>query len=85
VEASGHLRAGQSFFELSHLNAHTGLLTVEGDFRERGSAQSGVFRVGAGPLSVGIAIKNGETNVILFGTAVEPPLDASSNSGAALH
>ena len=85
VEASGHLRAGNSFYELSHLNAHTGLLTVAGDFRERGLAQSGVFRVGAGPLSVGIEIKNAETSVILLGTAVEPPLEASSNPMAVLH
>jgi len=76
VRASGHLKAGSAFIELSHLKARTGLLSLEGDFRQRGRAQSGVFRASAGPLSVGIEIKNDETNLILLGTAVEPPLVA---------
>ena len=76
VRASGRLKAGSAFIELSHLKARTGLLSLEGDFRQRGPAQSGVFRASAGPLSVGIEIKNDETNLILLGTAVEPPLVA---------
>jgi hypothetical protein len=85
VGASGHLKAGSAFVELSHLKARTGLLRLEGDFRQRGSAQSGVFRVSAGPLSVGIEIKNDETHVILLGDAVEPPLTAPPQHGATVH
>jgi hypothetical protein len=85
VKASGHLRAGNAFLELSHLKAHTGLLSVEGDFRESGSAQSGVFRVSSGPLSVGIEIQNDETNVILLGSAVEPALQVPAKQTAVAH
>ncbi|MBN1606511.1 MAG: hypothetical protein JW940_07745 [Polyangiaceae bacterium] len=77
VEASGRLQAGKAFVTLSNLKARTGLLSVEGDFRQRGKAKAGVFRVSAGPLAVGIELENDETNVILIGKAVEPPLVAS--------
>ena len=85
VEASGHLKAGSAFMELSHLKARAGLLRLEGDFRQRGPAQSGVFRASAGPLSVGIEVKNDETTVILLGSAVEPPLTANPEHTAMVH
>jgi hypothetical protein len=75
VDASGRLLAGSTFVELLNFRAHTGLLTVEGRLRKRGESKSGVFRVTSGPLSVGIELKNDQTNVILIGSAVEPPLD----------
>jgi hypothetical protein len=73
-DASGRLQAGEGFLTLSNLKARTGLLRVEGNYRERGKAKTGVFRVSAGPLSVGIELRNDETNVILIGRALEPPL-----------
>lgn len=76
VEASGHLHLGKAYIELSNFKAQTGLLNVAGRFRERGEAKSGVFKVSAGPLSVGIEIKNEDTNVILVGSTAEPPLAA---------
>lgn len=85
VGASGHLKAGGEFIELSHLKARTGLLRLEGNFRQRGRAQSGVFRARLGPLSVGIEIKNDETNVILLGSAIEPPLTAPPQPTAMVH
>ena len=76
VDASGHLHLGKAYVDLSNFKAQTGLLNVKGHFRERGEAKSGVFQVSAGPLSVGIEIKNEDTSLILVGSAVEPPLAA---------
>jgi hypothetical protein len=76
VVTSGRLQAGPAFMELSDVRAQTGLLDVTGHLREQGDAKAGVFRVSAPPLSVGIELKNEETNVILIGSAVEPQLAA---------
>jgi hypothetical protein len=80
VKASGRLKAGDAFVELSHLEARTGLLNVEGHYRERNQAKTGAFRVSAGPLSVGIEIKNDETNIVLIGSDVEPPLKVAATT-----
>jgi hypothetical protein len=83
VAASGRLQAGRGFVELSNLKAQATLLEVEGDVRQRGEATSGVFRVSAGPLSVGIELENENTKVIFFGNAVQPPLQAPAKPAAA--
>ncbi len=85
VEASGRLRAGREFIELSRIEAQTGLLSVKGHFRERGEAKSGVFQVTASPFSVGIELKNEDTNVLLVGSAVEPPLEAPVRLAGVAH
>lgn len=82
VEASGRLRAGKSFVELSNLEAQTGILSVEGSFRQRGEASSGAFGVSAGPLSVGIELKGQETKLIFIGTPVAPELEAPRRTPA---
>ena len=57
VEASRQLKAGRLFFEPSRVIAKAEPLKLEGYFRPRGGAQSSVFRLGAGPLSFGVGIK----------------------------
>lgn len=74
AQASGHLRAGKMFMELSNLKAQTGILRVEGELHERDDATSGVLRVSAGPLSIGFELKNEETKLVFFGKPVEPQL-----------
>ena len=78
LEASGRLQAGKAFIDLSDLKARTALLRIEGNFRQQGEAQSGVFRVSSGPLSVGIELQNEETQLIFFGRPIAPSLAAST-------
>jgi len=85
VEAAGRLQAGKAWFELSRIRAHTGLLDVEGHLREHGEAKSGVFRLSAAPFSIGIEIKNDETNVVLLGNVVEPLLETPPDHLASAH
>jgi len=85
VDASGRLQAGKAWFELSRIRAHTGILDVEGQIRKDGEAKSGVFRLSAAPFSVGIEIKNDETNVVLIGNAVQPLLETRSDHLATAH
>jgi hypothetical protein len=79
VNATGRLRAGKGFVELSKAKAQTGLLNVEGSFRKRGEATAGVLRVSSGPLSLGIELNNDEMKLIFFGRPVEPALVAPGN------
>jgi hypothetical protein len=68
LDASGRIRAGRGHLELRELDAKGGRLHMEGDFRQIGHRQDGVFFLDAGKFNFGVAVRDGRSHLRVIAT-----------------
>jgi hypothetical protein len=68
LEASGRIRAGRGHLELRELDVKGGHLHMEGDFRQLGHRQDGVFFLDAGKFNFGVSVRDGRSRLRLIAT-----------------